>query len=217
MRRRSSSDPGFPSSWAISPLIKGILAHNDSRSPFGGLLWYGDEKQRAFVAGAWLFKREPVRAAREIPAAAESMSPRQRCVAVELADRFGDDGRRAWREARSAPRVGPHAQVWLARWDQGPKPGVADRRWLAVEAAAAALDDMGADEVFSRYDFGADWEHEIRLEKTVSRDHSQQYPVCVAFNGDSPVEYWEERKREKPAPFVLKNVNRRLAALGHAR
>jgi hypothetical protein len=64
------------------------------------------------------------------------------------------------------------------------------------------------------YDLGACWEHEITLEKTIPRDHSQQYPVCVAFRGDSPVEYWDEEEPEEPAPFGLKEVNRRLAGLG---
>ena len=36
------------------------------------------------------------------------------------------------------------------------------------------------------YDLGACWEHEITLETTVLRDHSQDYPVCVEFRGDSP-------------------------------
>jgi len=48
----------------------------------------------------------------------------------------------------------------------------------------------------------------------VPRDHSQVYPVCVEFRGDSPVEYWSEEEPEKPAPFGIKGVNRRLAALG---
>jgi len=64
------------------------------------------------------------------------------------------------------------------------------------------------------YDLGACWEHEITLEKTLPRDHSQVYPVCVEFRGDSPVEYWSEEESEKPAPFGIKKVNRRLAALG---
>ena len=64
------------------------------------------------------------------------------------------------------------------------------------------------------YDLGACWEHEITLEKTLPRDHSQDYPVCVAFRGDSPVEYWSEEEPEEPAPFGIKEVNRRLAALG---
>jgi hypothetical protein len=38
--------------------------------------------------------------------------------------------------------------------------------------------------------------------------------VCVAFQGDSPVEYWDEERPRKPTPFGLTKVNRRLAALG---
>jgi len=65
------------------------------------------------------------------------------------------------------------------------------------------------------YDLGACWEHGITLDKTVSQDHSQVYPVCVAFRGDSPVEYWSEEEPEEPDPFGMKKeVNRRLAALG---
>jgi hypothetical protein len=67
------------------------------------------------------------------------------------------------------------------------------------------------------YDFGAYWEHTITLEKMIPRDDSQQYPVCVAFNGDSPVEYWEEERPRKPAPFDRKKVNRRLAPQRRAR
>jgi hypothetical protein len=52
------------------------------------------------------------------------------------------------------------------------------------------------------------------LEKMLSRDHSQDYPVCIAFRGDSPVEYWDEEEPEEPGPFGLNEVNRRLAALG---
>jgi Plasmid pRiA4b ORF-3-like protein len=65
------------------------------------------------------------------------------------------------------------------------------------------------------YDFGADWEHEITLEQTIPRDPGQDYPVCVAFRGDSPVEYWcEEEEPEEPEPFGINEVNRRLLALG---
>ena len=38
----------------------------------------------------------------------------------------------------------------LAAWDQGPEPSDADWDWLAVEAAAAALQDKGPDEALSR-------------------------------------------------------------------
>ena len=58
-------------------------------------------------------------------------------------------------------------------------------------------------------------EHEITLEKTVPRDHSQVYPVCVEYRGGSPVEYWSAEEPGEPAPFgIKKGVNRRLAALG---
>ena len=347
-------DPGGPvitplGRWATEHLAGGLAGRADPGWPAEKVIAeaarFGDEKQRVFVAGAWLFKREPVRAARELLAAAESMSPLRRCVAVELVDRLGDDALPAWRDMVSAQCVGPHARAWLAGGEQTPEPSDEDWKWLAIEAAAAALEDMGADEAFSRvwesmpgadlderltaaratghpdaeplaravaafaasgaprsidqvaqlkvslshvrppiwrrvllpvtatlgdlhaviqvlfgwdgdhlhvfetgnkrysdpftpleeteneeairvrdaiapggtiaytYDLGADWEHTITLEKTVPRDHSQQYPACVAFRGDSPVEYWNEEEPEEPAPFVLKEVNRRLAAL----
>ena len=38
--------------------------------------------------------------------------------------------------------------------------------------------------------------------------------MCIAFRGDSPVEYWDEEEPEEPGPFGLNEVNRRLAALG---
>jgi Plasmid pRiA4b ORF-3-like protein len=63
-------------------------------------------------------------------------------------------------------------------------------------------------------DFGAGWEHEITLEQTTPLDPGQDYPVCVAFRGDSPVEYWSEEEPEEPEPFGQNEVNRRLAALG---
>ena len=64
------------------------------------------------------------------------------------------------------------------------------------------------------YDLGTSWEHEITLEKTLPRDHDQDYPVCVEFRGDSPVEYWSEDDPVEPEPFGLDEVNRKLAALG---
>jgi Plasmid pRiA4b ORF-3-like protein len=63
------------------------------------------------------------------------------------------------------------------------------------------------------YDFGVDQEHEIRLERTLP---SQDYPVCVEWRGDSPVEYWSEDDPEKPERFSLTEVNRQPAALGGA-
>jgi hypothetical protein len=50
----------------------------------------------------------------------------------------------------------------------------------------------------------------------VPRDPGQDYPVCVGYKGDSPVEYWSEDDPEEPEPFNLAEVNRKLAALGEA-
>jgi hypothetical protein len=38
--------------------------------------------------------------------------------------------------------------------------------------------------------------------------------VRLELRGDSPVEYWSETEPGEPAPFGMKEVNRRLAALG---
>jgi hypothetical protein len=82
------------------------------------------------------------------------------------------------------------------------------------EEAVRVRDAMTAGATITyTYDFGACWEHEITLEKMISRDDSQVYPVCVEFRGDSPVEYWNEDEPEESAPFGMKAVNRRLAAL----
>jgi hypothetical protein len=63
------------------------------------------------------------------------------------------------------------------------------------------------------YDFGAGWRHEIVLEKVVDREVGRGYPVCVAYRGDSPVEYPSEDEPEQPAPFDLAGVNYLLANL----
>lgn len=69
------------------------------------------------------------------------------------------------------------------------------------------------------YDLGAEWEHEITLEKTLPLDPRRTYPVCVAFAGENPVEYpeddydddYEEDDGEEPKHFDIDEVNRRLA------
>ena len=87
--------------------------------------------------------------------------------------------------------------------------------WTGDEQAVRIRDVLtpGA-KVGYTYDFGADWEHEITLEQTIPRDPGQDYPVCVEWRGDSPVEYWSEDDPEEPEPFNLAEVNRQLAALG---
>jgi hypothetical protein len=63
------------------------------------------------------------------------------------------------------------------------------------------------------YDFAASWQHQITSQKTFTLDPGQEYPVCVAYKGESPVEYPDEEEPEEPAPFSLTDVNRMLAAL----
>jgi hypothetical protein len=64
------------------------------------------------------------------------------------------------------------------------------------------------------YDFGASWRHEITLQKVLPLDPAATYPVCVAFQGESPEEYPAApvggRKRK---PYSLRPVNARLAKL----
>jgi hypothetical protein len=352
-----AGDPGRPAitplgRWAAGHLAEGLPGLADPGLPAGEMIAeaarFADEEQRDHVAWGWLAERPPAESAREILAAAEGMSPLLRSVAVGVVDTLGQAALPAWRELAAAPCVGPHARAVLAAWDQGPEPGDADRDWLAVEAAAAALDDKGPDEALSRvwesmpgadldtrlaqvpatghpdaaelsravaefaasgaprsidqaaelkvslsgfrppvwrrvrlpvtatlaelhdviqvlfgwdgdhlhvfqagkkqysdpfvdleetgdeeavrvrdvltpggkigytYDLGACWEHEIVLEQTMARDPGQDYPVCVAYQGDSPVEYWSEDDPAEPEPFDLAEVNRELAAPGGA-
>ena len=309
--------------WAAGHLAAGLPGLADpslsASEMIAELARFGDEEQRDHVAWGWLAERQPAETAREILTAAEGMSPLLRVMAVGVVQRLGEDALPAWRELTAAPRVGPHARAVLATWDQGPEPTDADWDWLAVEAAAAALQDKGPDEALSRvwksmpgtdldtclakvqatghpdaaelsqevaefaasgapcsidqvaelkvslsgsrppiwrrvrlpvmatlgdlhdviqvvfgwdgdhlhvfqagkkqysdplmdldetrneeaiglrdamarnagkisytYDLGACWEHEITLEQTLPRDRGQDYPVCVAYKGDSP-------------------------------
>ncbi|MGH3234129.1 MAG: IS1096 element passenger TnpR family protein [Streptosporangiaceae bacterium] len=64
------------------------------------------------------------------------------------------------------------------------------------------------------YDFGASWIHEITRQKAFRLDPEQVYPVCVAFSGDSPIEYPYEEDPQEPEPFGPTEVNRKLAKLG---
>jgi hypothetical protein len=350
-----AGDPGTPvitplGRWAAGHLATGLPGLADPGLPAREMIAeaarFADEEQRDHVAWGWLAERRPAGAAREILTAAGGMSPLLRGVAVGVVQLLGEEALPAWRELMAAPLVGPHARAVLAAWDQGPEPSDADWDWLAVETAAAALQDKGPDEALTRvwesmpgtdldtclaqvratghpdaaglsqavaafaasgaprsidrvaelkvslsgsrppiwrrirlpvtatlsdlheavqvlygwdgdhlhvfrggkkqysdplmnleetadedavrvrdvlapggqirytYDLGASWEHDIALEKMVARDPGQVYPVCVAYKGDSPVEYWSEDDPTEPEPFNLAEVNRTLAAPG---
>jgi hypothetical protein len=305
-----------------------------------------DEDQAWEKAQPWLAARTDTEAARELLAAAAVAAPRLRSMAVELVDGLGEAALPVWQEMADTPGVGPHARAVLASWDRIPALDETSRRWLVVEAAAAALAGPGPDEALScvyegipgpdlgsriaavdgsghpdaealsralaefaasgaprtvdrvlqlkvtlagwrppiwrrvllpatatlgelhrviqalfgwdgdhlhaftvgrkeysdpsfelealemsseydlrvshaltpaarkliyTYDFGAGWRHEIVLEKESDRQPDQAYPVCVAFKGNSPVEYWSEEDPTEADPFSLAEVNRRLA------
>jgi hypothetical protein len=87
---------------------------------------------------------------------------------------------------------------------------VADEEELRVPDAFAP----GVKKIVYTYDFGACWEHEITLEKRAERQPSQPCPVCIAFSGDSPVEYWDEDDSSGLEPFSLTEVNHHLASDG---
>src|SRR5712691_8876366 len=154
-----AGDPGKPlitplGRWAAGHLAAGLPGLADPSLPASEMIAevarFGDEEQRDHVAWGWLAGRQPAEAAREILTAAEGMSPLLRSAAAGIVERLGEDALPAWRELTAAPRVGPHARAVLAAWDQGPEPTDADWDWLAVEAAAAALQDNGPDEALTR-------------------------------------------------------------------
>jgi Plasmid pRiA4b ORF-3-like protein len=140
--------------WAAARLADGLPAPADPDWSAGQMIaavaQFSDDEQQAHVARGWLGDRDPVEAAREILTAAENLSPLLRGAAVNVVDLLGEDALPAWRELSAAPRVGPLARAVLAAWDEGPEPGDADWRWLAVEAAAESLADKGPDEVLTR-------------------------------------------------------------------
>jgi hypothetical protein len=71
----------------------------------------------------------------------------------------------------------------------------------------------GGPKVTYVYDFGADWVHEITRQKMITLDPGQDYPVCVASGGNSPVEYPSGDEPEEPEPFDQAAVNTALTGI----
>jgi hypothetical protein len=347
-----TGDPARPAitslgRWAAVHLADDLVAKADASLSAADLLAdlerLSDPDHVWRIALGWFEGRDRGTGAGEILDAAEHAPPAQRWRGAEFVERLGEDALPAWRQHATSPLVGPHARAVLADWDEAPPLSDADRLWLTVESAAAALGFDGPDEALSQvaesmpgadlaaqfaavratghpdaaelvraveefywsgaprtidqvavlkvsvwavwrrvqlpaavtlgdlhqviqilfgwdddhlhvfsvgkklyssayrpldgagdeegvrvaaafggrlhtkikydYDFGTGWEHEITLEKIVPRDAAVGYPVCVAFDGDSPVEdSWDEHRR-KPKPFRIDAVNRRLAKL----
>jgi hypothetical protein len=55
--------------------------------------------------------------------------------------------------------------------------------------------------------------HEITRQKAITLEPGQDYPVCVAFGGNAPVEYPSEDEPEEPEPFDQVAVNTALAGI----
>ncbi len=107
----------------------------------------------------WLGARKPEAAVRELLEAADPMSARSRAAAVDAARMTGREGIPGWaaiaRNAATWPNSARHARAELRLWEMDatgvvPSPDAADWHWLAVEAAAAALEGQGADEALCR-------------------------------------------------------------------
>jgi hypothetical protein len=62
--------------------------------------------------------------------------------------------------------------------------GHSDERYTTL----AALMSDGGDRIAYTYDFGDDWEHELRLEEVLAPEADVAYPTCVAGRGACPPE-----------------------------
>lgn len=74
------------------------------------------------------------------------------------------------------------------------------------------------DRVVYTYDFGADWEHEIVLEKRLPAEPGTRYPRCVKAKGEAPGEYGFEPEEEEweAAPDEITEVVNDLLEMVHA-
>jgi len=102
----------------------------------------------------WLGARKPDVAVCQLLEAADPMSARLRAAAVDAARMTGSDGLPGWaaiaRAAETWPNSARHARAELCLWEMDatgvvPSPDAADWHWLAVEAAAAALEEKATD------------------------------------------------------------------------
>lgn len=66
------------------------------------------------------------------------------------------------------------------------------------------------------YDFGANWRHQIELEKVLD-DHPLPQPECLGGRGDNPIEYYDPDDPADPEPLDVEAINKRLKAWAQAR
>jgi len=111
-----------------------------------------DEDDAWHAAQPWLTGRDPLSAAREILAAAATVTPAQRIAAVEVVSALDDPAQAVWHEVTTVPNLAAHARMALTDWSRPPARSAEDSAWLAVEYAVAALTDSGPDEALSCID-----------------------------------------------------------------
>ena len=93
-------------------------------------------------------------------------------------------------------------------------PARSERDELAqLDARLRDVFPPGGPKITYVYDFGADWVHEITRQKVITLEPGQNHPVCVAFGGDSPVEYPSDGEPAEPEPFDQAAVNTVLAGI----
>jgi hypothetical protein len=117
---------------------------------------------RWHMAQGWLCARKPADAVRELLAAADPLLAWLRDAAATMAAMTGEDGLPGWHaiagNATALPSSARLARAELHDWGRAREPSPADRGWLGVEAAAAALlargeawpEGQGADEALCR-------------------------------------------------------------------
>jgi hypothetical protein len=129
------------------------------------------------AAGRWLAARAPHAAVRELLEFAAAFDGSVlRSVALEIARRRGADAMPVWGEYARMPGFGAYARQWLATQD---------------EAVAADVLAGPGDRLRYTYDFGDEWDHDIKLEKVLPPDpdlHATAVPVCLAGKGACPPE-----------------------------
>lgn len=150
-------------------------------------------------------------AVREILTAADSVSSAERAGAIRIASGITDAADDVWREMTTTACVGPHAPRCRAVGRQWGACGAPRTIEVVLQLKVAfrygpplwrRAQVPAVKKISYTYDLGTCWEHDVTLEKRLPLDPEVTYPVCVAFAGDSPVEY---------PPVDIGEVNRRLA------
>jgi hypothetical protein len=160
--RSQQSTPALPSitplgRWAAEALAASLpraVAPNASPAEAIAAAVHATREGRRATTRRWLGAREPEVAVCELLEAADPMPARLRAAAVDAARMTGRDGLPGWaaiaKNAATWPNSARHARAELHLWEMDatgvvPSPDAADWHWLAVEAAAAALEEKATD------------------------------------------------------------------------